>query len=316
MPSARPSATATMTTSSRSEPPADFCLSSRLVVGGGLARGRRLGLASPSASAGAASAGAASSAAAASGALPSPVVSGSAAVSAAPPASTTSVAVSPSASTASVAAAASASSAAAGSWSSPGSTVCLGAGVAALAHASSLADALAQVVELRAPHVAAGRDVDLLDLRRVHRERALDADAEGLLADREGLARSVALALDDHALEDLRTTTRPFDDLEVDADAVAGPELGHAAQLRALEAVDDGAHGEKTARGRFVHCSRGRLMVANRPGPTPHARGCARAASGGSPRGGRTAGPPARASRGTRPGACSAGTRGRRRARR
>ena len=59
----------------------------------------------------------------------------------------------------------------------------------------------------------------------------------------------MALTLDDDALEDLRTTTRPFDDLEVDADAIAGAELGHAAQLRALEVVDDGAHGEKAARG-------------------------------------------------------------------
>src|SRR4029078_9026146 len=131
----------------------------------------------------------------------------------------------------------------------PGRDSLLGAGVATLAHASSLADALAQVVELRAPHVAAGRHVDLLDLGRVHRERALDADAERLLADRERLARTVALTLDDHALEDLRTTTRPFDDLEVDADAVAGPELGHAAQLRALEAADGRAHGAKNSGG-------------------------------------------------------------------
>ena len=223
--------------------------SSRLVVGGGLAAAGASAWASPSASAGAASAGAASSAAAATGSLPSPVVSGSAAASAAPPASTTSAAVSPSASIASVAAAASASSTSAGSCSSPGVDHLLGADVAALADTGTLADAVAQVVELRAPHVTAGGDLDLLDLRRVHRERALHADAEGLLADREGLARAVALALDDHALEDLRTTTRALDDLEVDADAVAGLELGYAAQLGALEVVDDGAHGEKTARG-------------------------------------------------------------------
>src|SRR5688572_16650959 len=57
-------------------------------------------------------------------------------------------------------------------------------GVAALADAGALADPAAQVVELRAPHVAAGGDLDPLDLRRVHRERTLHADAEGLLADR------------------------------------------------------------------------------------------------------------------------------------
>src|SRR6185295_16787239 len=160
----------------------------------------------------------------------------------------------------------------------------LGAGVPALAHAGALADALAQVVELGAPDVTAGGDVDLLDLRRVQRERPLDADAEGLLAHRERLAGAVALALDDDAFEDLRAAARALDDLEVDADAVAGGELRHAAQLRALEVVDDGAHGEKAVRGWVVHCARGRLMVADRPGPTPHARGCGRGASGGSPR--------------------------------
>src|SRR3954470_13734478 len=116
-------------------------------------------------------------------------------------------------------------------------------GVAALAHPRALADATAQVVELGAPDVPARRDLDPLDLRRVQRERALNADAEGLLADREGLAHAFALALDHHALEDLRAPPRALDDLEVDLDTVPGLEAGDAAQLRALEGVDDGAHG-------------------------------------------------------------------------
>ena len=136
---------------------------------------------------------------------------------------------------------------AAGSCSSPASTSCLRAGVAALAHAGALADAAAQVVELGPAHVTAGGDLDALDLRRVHGERALHADAEGLLADREGLAHPLALALDDDALEDLGAAARALDDLEVDADAVAGLEGGDAAELRALEAVDDGAHSEENA---------------------------------------------------------------------
>ena len=134
----------------------------------------------------------------------------------------------------------------------------LRAGVAALAHAGALADAAAQVVELRAADVAAGGDLDPLDLRRVHGERALDADAERLLADREGLAHALALALDDHALEDLRTAARALDDLEVDPDAVAGLEAGDAAQLCALEGVDDGAHGEEKCRGAGVGLAGGR----------------------------------------------------------
>src|SRR3954471_814842 len=116
-------------------------------------------------------------------------------------------------------------------------------GVAALAHAGALADPAAQVVELGPPDVAAGGHLDLLDLRRVQRERALDADAEGLLADREGLPHPLALALDDHALEDLRAAPRALDDLEVDLHAIPGLEAGDATQLRALEGVDYGAHG-------------------------------------------------------------------------
>ena len=120
-------------------------------------------------------------------------------------------------------------------------------GVPALAHAGAAADAAAQVVELRAPDVAAAGHLDPLDLRRVDRERALDADAERLLADGERLARAVALALDHDALEDLGPAAGALDDLEVDLHAVARLEGGDAAQLRALEVVDDSAHGNKGA---------------------------------------------------------------------
>src|SRR3954470_21601786 len=136
----------------------------------------------------------------------------------------------------------------------------LGADVAALADARVLADTVAQVVQLRAPDVAAGGDLDLLDLRRVHGERALHADAERLLADGERLASAVALALDHDALEDLRAATRALDDLEVDADAIARLEPGNAAQLGALEAFDDSAHGKEKARRSAARA--GRAMVA------------------------------------------------------
>ncbi len=124
----------------------------------------------------------------------------------------------------------------------------LGADVAALAHAGRLADAVAQVVQLGAAHVAAGGDLDPLDLRRVQRERALDADAEGLLADGEGLARALSLALDRNAFEDLRAPPGALDHDEVNAQTIAGAEIRNAAQLGALDVVDDGAHGKKKAR--------------------------------------------------------------------
>ena len=112
----------------------------------------------------------------------------------------------------------------------------LRADVAALAHAGALADAAAQVVELGAPDVTAGGDLDPLDLRRVHGERALHADAERVLADREGLAHALALALDHDALEDLGAPAAALDDLEVDAYAVTGLEGRDAAKLLTLKA--------------------------------------------------------------------------------
>ncbi len=121
----------------------------------------------------------------------------------------------------------------------------LGAGVAALAHTGALADTVAQVVELRAPDVAARGELDPLDLRRVQREHALDADPEGLLAHRERLARTVTLALDDDTLEDLHAAASTLDHLEVDLDAVAGREAGDAAQLRALDGCDNAAHDDE-----------------------------------------------------------------------
>src|SRR5215207_876451 len=67
---------------------------------------------------------------------------------------------------------------------------------------------------------------------------------------RRGLGRGI---VQQAALEDLRAAARALDDLEVDLDAVTCGEPGDAAQLGALEAVDDGAHGEKRAA-----CQKGR----------------------------------------------------------
>src|SRR4051794_33119912 len=124
--------------------------------------------------------------------------------------------------------------------------------VAALANAGALADAAAQVVQLRPPDVTASGDLDLLDLGRMQGERALDTDAEGLLAHRESLTDAFALTLDDDAFEDLRAAPRALDDLEVDLDAVSGLKARDAAQLCALEGVDYGAHklkGRRAGRG-------------------------------------------------------------------
>src|SRR3954447_20582591 len=182
----------------------------------------------------------------------------------------------------------------------------LRAGVPALAHAGALADAAAQVIELGAPHVAAGGHLDLLDLRRMQGKRALDADAEGLLADREGLAHPFALALDHDALEDLRAAPRALDDLEVDLHAIPGLEAGDATQLRALEGVDYGAHGRGTARAGDAYGRRVMVADHHEPGDAPPA-----AATRARGHDGRRAARPGRSSRATRRAGCSAGTRAR-----
>jgi hypothetical protein len=60
----------------------------------------------------------------------------------------------------------------------------------------------------------------------VHGEHALDADAEGLLADGERLAGPVPLALDDDPLEHLHSAASALDHLEMHLHAVARPEGG------------------------------------------------------------------------------------------
>ena len=101
--------------------------------------------------------------------------------------------------------------------------------VAALLDLGGLAAQIAQVVELRATHVTAGDDLDVVDHRRVHREGALDAHLEADLADREGLANAVSRAADDDALEDLDTGTVALGDVDVHLDGVAGGEGGDVA---------------------------------------------------------------------------------------
>src|SRR5512147_374077 len=123
-----------------------------------------------------------------------------------------------------------------------------------LADPRLLADAAAEVVELRPVDVADHRDLELLDLGRVEGERPLDADAERVLAHREGLPDPGALALDADPLEDLDALAIALDDLEVDAHRVAGLEVRDVTQLAPLEAVDDRAHekGRPTGRGRMI----------------------------------------------------------------
>src|SRR3954469_3584724 len=117
--------------------------------------------------------------------------------------------------------------------------------LAELADASLLADLAAQVIELRAVHVADLLHLDLVDLRRMQRERTLDANAERVLPDGERLTCTGTLPLDHDPLEDLDPLAGPFDHAEMHAHGVARLELRDFAQLTALDVLDDGAHGEE-----------------------------------------------------------------------
>ena len=68
-------------------------------------------------------------------------------------------------------------------------------------------------------------NLELGDLGAVKREGTLDTDAEGKLADGEGLAGGAAAHADDVALEDLDTLAVAFLDAIMHLDVVANADL-------------------------------------------------------------------------------------------
>ena len=138
---------------------------------------------------------------------------------------------------------------------------------AALGDPGALADPAAQVVELRPADVAARDDLELLDLRRVHREGPLDADAERLLADGEGLARAAALARDHDPLEDLGALAGcPRSPGSGPARGRPAAKRGTCLQLALLDALDDRAHGVCLASDPRPRC---RPRAGKSAGPRP-----------------------------------------------
>ena len=88
-----------------------------------------------------------------------------------------------------------------------------------------LADLATQIVKLGAADIADAQNLYLAYLGGMYRERPLDADAEGMLANGERLTRAFALPLEDYALKNLDTAAGPFNNLEVHLDSVSGFEL-------------------------------------------------------------------------------------------
>src|SRR6187431_1499754 len=99
--------------------------------------------------------------------------------------------------------------------------------LALLADARLLTAKAAEVVQLGATNVATAHELDVVDGRSVHGERALNANTERDLAHREGGADALTLATDDNALEDLDAGTGTLDDLDVHLDGVARAERGN-----------------------------------------------------------------------------------------
>lgn len=90
-----------------------------------------------------------------------------------------------------------------------------------------LAHLIAQVVELGATNLTATGDLDLLDLGRVHRERALNTHREADLADRECLTGGFAMAADDITLKDLDPLAVALSDPVVNLYVVTRAEIRH-----------------------------------------------------------------------------------------
>ena len=84
------------------------------------------------------------------------------------------------------------------------------------------------------------RDLDLVDLRGVHRERALDSDGERDLANRERLAIHRPTPTYDVALEHLDAFAIAFLDAIIDLHVIADIEIGEVlANLLLLNCTDD-----------------------------------------------------------------------------
>src|ERR1700734_2273729 len=114
--------------------------------------------------------------------------------------------------------------------------------VRALGDPGRLAAAIAQVIELGAPDLAAPQHLNRIDHRRIDRKDALDALAVGNLAHREVLVEAVAAPRDADAFVGLDAGALAFRDL--DDDGVAGLERrnlgpGQFGRVLGLDRLDD-----------------------------------------------------------------------------
>ena len=102
-----------------------------------------------------------------------------------------------------------------------GSDIRILAGIA-LANARCLAAQLAQVIKLRAPHVAFLNHINVIDDRRVQRKDSLDTDTKARLAHRNRFAGATMFASDADAFKSLQPFFGfRFLNADVDANRIA-----------------------------------------------------------------------------------------------
>src|SRR5687768_6126868 len=112
----------------------------------------------------------------------------------------------------------------------------------ALLDARGLAGEVAEIIELRAAHLAAAHDDDVAEHRAVEWEDALDADTVRDLAHGERLADAAAALGDAHALERLEPLLLPFAHAHVHPEGVTRPEWRDVAAGPLFLRFDEGMH--------------------------------------------------------------------------
>src|SRR5690606_26772027 len=113
---------------------------------------------------------------------------------------------------------------------------------AALLHPRGFPAEVPQIVQLRPTHASLANELDRLDGRRMQREDALHAHSARDLPHGEGLVDATVLAPDDHALEGLDTLLLAFTHAHVDADRVAGAEVGNVLLQEFPLSLDERMH--------------------------------------------------------------------------
>lgn len=113
----------------------------------------------------------------------------------------------------------------------------------ALLDLGALADSVTEIIELCTADLTASDNLDLLNVRRMDRERLLDAAAVCYAAHLERLGNTASAATDNRTLKYLRTNSLSLFDPVIDSHGVTDVELGDLCfHLLIDKHVDLGVH--------------------------------------------------------------------------